>query len=137
VIDFKNWQHKDVWRRTGDSFAVEVTRHIVVLRDDLGLHEESQRWCVYAYILPGHKKFKEFNGCDLKQKALLDMPLHKGPSFLEWSYEEGGHPVSIKIGADYNHLDDKHFTQYYSPKEAHSVFQDADLLFVYLALEQV
>lgn len=129
------WRRKELWSRRGDQFCVEVSRHEAPLSElspELGEH----RWCVYAYIYPKHPHFQKFDGTDyFFQDACAELPLHGGvissASYLRYHYAGGGQTTCIQVGADYNHLQDEHFT-HLTPEEAGEVFRDADRLFDWL-----
>lgn len=120
----EGWDHKDVWRRRGKDFLIEITRHNGLASDWDGPH----RWAVYAYIYPKHPHFVEFKGASLWQDATTVLHLHGSCSYLEYPMFDGK-VTSVKIGADYHHLHDDRFTHYGTPAEAYEVFSDADELF--------
>lgn len=119
------WDHKDVWRRRGKDFLVEVTRHSV---NPVDYWEGPNRWCVYAYIYPKHPHFSKFDGPSLWQDATQVLHLHGGASLVEYPMYEGN-VTSVKVGADYHHLHDDRFTHFSTPQDAYEVFGDADRLF--------
>jgi hypothetical protein len=121
----EGWDHKDVWRRRGKDFLIEVTRHSV---DFVDHWEGPNRWAVYAYIYPKHPHFGVFDGPHIWQDATSVLHLHGGCSFLEYPMYDGK-VTSVKVGADYHHLHDDRFTNYATPAEAHEVFSDANELF--------
>jgi hypothetical protein len=121
------WDHKDAWRKRGQDFMVEVTRH----NGTEDISEGPHRWAVYAYIYPKHPHFAEFDGPHMWQLAATCLPLHGYPSYLEYPMYEGK-VTSVKVGADYHHLHDYHFTHYATPNEAREVFDDAQALFDWL-----
>lgn len=122
-----NWKHKDEWKKPGKDFLIVVSRHEQSADFECGAH----RWCVYAYIYPRHPYFAEFDGPNMWQDAASNMPLHAGPSLLEYPMHDGK-VTSIKVGADYNHLHDSHFTHYATADEASEVFDDAEQLHAFL-----
>lgn len=126
------WSHKDLWKRFGDNFLVEVSRHAVERPEEW---EGKHRWCVYAYIYPGHWHFPAFKGTDMWQEAASMMPLHGGPSYLR-NHEADGKIMSIQVGADYNHLHDERYTHMATAEEAYCVFRDAEELFNWLSPEK-
>jgi hypothetical protein len=126
-----SWDHKDVWRRRGKDFLIEVTRHSVKSVD---YWEGPNRWCVYAYIYTAHPHFAAFDGPSIFQDATSQMHLHRGCSFLEYPMYEGK-VTSAKVGADYHHLHDDRFTHYATASDAYEVFSDADELFEQLQRE--
>ena len=126
------WNHKDIWRFTDNkTFTVEVSRHQVKVHEggcynsDLG-----HRWCVYAYIYPTHPHFEKFDETDqMWQSAACAMPFHCGPSYLHrhMKMKDGKPvPVSIQVGADYNHDGDWTHTRNATMEDAYEVFGDAD-----------
>lgn len=81
-----DWDHKDLWRKRGADFLVEVSRHSEPVREESGCFdaEGPHRWCVYAYVYPKHPHFANFDGTDrMSQDAASALPLHGGPSF-DW-----------------------------------------------------
>lgn len=127
-----DWKHKDVWKRNGKDFLVEVTRHGEKVNEPAGYDSDmGHRWCVYAYIYPKHPYFAKFKGANTWQNATREMPLHGGCSFLEYPMYEGK-VTSVKVGADYNHLNDSPYTRMTTKDEAWSVFNDAGELFEWL-----
>ena len=129
----EGWSHKDLWRRGGNGFCVEVSRHNVasISEGDRG----TNRWCVYAYIYPDHPRFLRFSGDRLHQDASVELPLHGGASLLTYHTNSKGAITSVQVGADYNHLGDSHFTRCETVSEAMSVFMDAHDLFQFLQSE--
>lgn len=127
-----DWNHKDLWRMSGPDFMVEVSRHTEQPSSYMRTEEGPNRWAVYAYVYPKHPHFKRFAGREMFQEAASGMPLHCGPSFLHWHYNDDGEPTSVQVGADYHHLYDEHFTHYASRDDAFEVFQDAERLHAWL-----
>lgn len=122
-----------MWHRRGKNFLVEVYHHTVPqteLESDMARWggEGPHRWAVYAYIYPDHPRFAMFNGPDLWQEATQGLALHGYCSLLNYPMYEGK-VTSVKVGADYHHLHDEHFTRYATKEEAAEVFNDADQLF--------
>lgn len=124
----KEWDHKDEWRLYGKDFLVTVTRHSV---KPIDYYEGENRWAVYAYVYPKHPHFARFDGKDMWQEAAACMPLHGGPSFLRWHYDDDQNPCSVQVGADYHHHGDD-FTHIATKDEAWSIFADAERLFDWL-----
>ena len=127
-----DWKRKDVWKRYGRDFMVEISRH----EESADEHWESfcdaqgpHRWCVYAYIYPKHPHFANFDGDQMWQEAASCLPFHGGPSFLRYHYQADGAATSVQVGADYNHLHDSYYTRCATEKEAYTVFADAEDLF--------
>ena len=123
-----DWRHKDCWKRSGKDFLVEITRHS---GESLDHFEGPHRWAVYAYIYPKHPHFSNFVGSHIWQDATSVMPMHGGASLLEYPMYDG-EVTSAKVGADYLHLHDEHYTHCATKDEAESVFQDAEELFRWL-----
>jgi hypothetical protein len=121
----EGWDHKDVWRRRGKDFLIEVTRHSVKPVDHW---EGPHRWAVYAYIYPKHPHFGAFDGPNMWQDATTALHLHGGCSVLEYPMY-GGNVTSVKVGADYHHLHDSEYSFYETPGDAYRVFEDANELF--------
>lgn len=124
-----DWEHKEEWHKRGTQFLVVVKRHY---NKPFRVSDGGNRWCVYAYIYPKHPLFQSFNGTDMSQSAASDLPLHCGPSFLQWYFNADGEPTSVQVGSDYNHLHDDSFTRYIAKEEASNVFRDAEKLFKHL-----
>lgn len=126
------WSRKELWRKWGHNFMVEISRHEEPRPDRTGCYDEDgpHRWCVYAYIYPKHPHFSCFDGTEnMRQDAATALPFHSGPSFCRKHLDAGGGVTSYQVGADYNHLHDTHFTRYATPSEAEEVFADAQALF--------
>ena len=121
------WGHKDEWRKRGRDFMVVVSRHTITSDKSLG----PNRWAVYAFIYPKHPHFDAFDGPDMWQDASAVMPWHSYCSLLEYPMYDGK-ITSVKVGADYNHIHDDHFTHYATQDEASEVFSDAAELFQWL-----
>ena len=126
------WNHKDEWRKRGKAFLVTISHHLVGPSPDEP-YESLNRWAVYAYLYSTHRLFGQFSGSDMWQRAATDMPLHGGPSLLQWHRDDDGKPTSIQVGADYSHLYDDRFCNYETAEDAQEVFADAQRLVEYLA----
>lgn len=127
-----NWNRKELWRKFGKDFLIEVSRHEEPQASESGCFDSEgpHRWCVYAYVYPKHPHFANFNGTeDMWQDATTCLPLHGGPSLCRKHLNAKGEVTSYQIGADYNHLHDWRFTQFSNPVEAGEVFADAQALF--------
>lgn len=122
-----DWKHKDEWKKRGTDFMVVVSRH----EESALAGDGPNRWCVYAYIYPKHPHFKNFDGPRMWQDAASMMPMHGGPSLLNYHRSEDA-ITSVQVGADYHHHMDDHFTHYAIKGEAYEVFSDADELFQWL-----
>lgn len=119
-----DWKPRCLWHKRGEGFSVEVSLHYV----DAQYGQGENRWCVYVYVFPKHPYFSKFKGTDIFQEATESMPLHAGCSYLR--YEGDGESISaVKVGCDYNHLHDDHFTHYATKNDAWEVFYDANTLF--------
>lgn len=129
-----NWEKKNVWRKRGKDFMVEVFHSTVELPESAKMYltEGENRWCVYAYIYPKHRLFNTFEGDKLWQDATQNLPLHSGCTYLRYPQYKGV-TTAVKVGGDYNHAWDDHFTHYADENEARTVFSDADELFDYLS----
>lgn len=127
------WEPKQQWKKRGKDFAVVVSRHEVHRPPELRLGNEGpHRWCVYAFIYPGHPHFRAFDGDKMWQEAALALPLHCGPSLLTPHYNASKTLCSIEVGADYNHSGDELFTHMATKEEAGVVFADAEELIAWL-----
>lgn len=122
-----NWKHKDEWKLFGKNYLVAITRHTESAFAGDGEH----RWCVYAYIYPKHPHFSNFSGADMWQDSATCLPLHGGPTYLEYPMYNG-EVTSVKVGCDYNHLHDTYFTHCATKEEAYEVFEDAEILYNFL-----
>jgi hypothetical protein len=132
MVDMSKWEHKDEWHRRGRNFLV-VVKHYTVEPSTYDVCDGQHRWNVYGYIYPTHLLFSTFQGPDMWQSAATNLPLHAGPSFLTWHYNNDSVPCSVQIGSDYNHLHDNRFTTFSTPDDAYEVFSDANKLFAFLA----
>jgi len=131
----KPWRKSEQWRRQGEGFVVEV--YHCIEQGPESYDDGRHRWNVYAYIYTDHPHFKNFSGPAMWQDAATAMPLHAGPSFLRWFYDDDGKKaVSVKVGSDYHHLGDDHYSFIGTEAEASSVFADAAELFDWLAARQ-
>ena len=95
--------------------------------------EGCQVWNVYAYIYQNHRLFDSFKGSDMFQPASSALPLHYGPTFLEYNSNENGGIAYVRVGSDYRHQGDERFTNCKTREAAWEVFQDAEELFTYLS----
>lgn len=125
----KVWKKKEVWTKRNETFAVEVSRHEALPYSVCGKF----RWCVYAYLYPNHPLFSEIKSGKEYDPPICDMPLHGGCSFLDANRNDSGGITSWKIGCDYNHLGDDHYTHMETKDDAMSVFMDAERLITYLS----
>lgn len=124
------WRVSNSWKQRGQHFTVEV-KHWIAPGE--ATHDDGRNsWNVYAYIRYGHPLFAGFQGGNLWQEAATSLPLHCGPNFLEWSYGSDGKPICVKVGSDYHHLGDDHFSFIDSPSDAREVFRDAEMLYDWL-----
>lgn len=132
-INALEWDHKDLWRKRGKNFLVEVSRHT----EGDGRDEGTNRWCVYAYLYPQHPHFAAFDlaSNSLFQDAATCMPLHGYPSLVEYPQYDGK-VTSVKVGADYHHLHDTEFTYFDTKEQAGEVFNDAQRLVDWLTLKE-
>jgi len=128
----RTWDHKDEWHLSGIHFLVTVRRHSQSTDEYLG----PNRWAVYAFIYPKHPYFCEFSGGQMWQDAAIAMPLHGGPSLLEYPMHKG-EITSVKIGSDYNHLHDEEFSHYATKDDAAHVFGDAETLHAWLTTKGI
>jgi hypothetical protein len=130
----KGWKRSESWRREGKDFMVEVYHYVspppwgLVEPHNAFWDEGPNRWNVYAYIYPAHPHFAAFDGPHMWQDASNLLHFHGGPSYLARPMYEG--KVScIKVGSDYNHLNDDYYSHLSTAQEASSVFEDANELF--------
>jgi len=125
------WSYVEEWYKRGVDFQVMVKRWSFPERPR-NLGEGRQVWNVYAFIYPKHRLWDSFEGTDMFQSAASALPLHCGPTFLEYNTETGK-VESLQVGADYRHLGDARFSHYKTREDAWEVFQDAEELFTYLS----
>jgi len=131
------WDKKELWRRRGGDFLVEVSRHYVEPTPHIPSEYDrpGHRWAVYAYIYPGYPLFDSIHAVSLTYGASilrinsLDMPMHSGPSLVRLHWDENQQVTSIQIGADYNHEYDDFYRQ---SEYCQNVFNDAEKLFEWL-----
>ncbi len=126
------WSHVEEWHKWGVDFQVTVKRWSFP-ETNLNPKEGRQVWNVYAFIYPNHWLWDSFEGPDMFQPAANDLPLHCGPTFLEYSIGQDGKVSSLEVGSDYHHLGDERFSHYETREAAWEVFQDAEELFAYLS----
>lgn len=131
------WDKKQEWHKQGDGFLIVIRHSVCHVLPKYFIDEVEDRWNVYAYIYPKHNLFKDFNGLDMWQDAATRLPLHGGPSFLKWHYDDNGMATSVQIGSDYCHLYDDRFSNYKNIEEASEVLADAEQLFDYLTKNNV
>ena len=126
-----NWNRKELWRKSGENFMIEISRHEVSVEEPACFDSEGpHRWCVYAYIYPKHPHFSAFDGSErMSQDAAACLPLHGGPSYCRKHLNADGETTSYQVGADYNHSHDWRFTQQATQEDAAEVFSDAQELF--------
>ena len=125
-----DWAKKDEWWRRGKNFLVVVKHHTVGL-SDIDPCDGGHRWNVYAFIYPDHPHFAAFKGPDMWQAAACALPLHGGPTFLQYPMFDGK-VTAVHVGCDYHHLHDDRFTRMATKEDAVKVFADADTLFNWL-----
>jgi len=126
------WSYVEEWYKRGVDFQVRVKRWSL----PVSAHSRSkgrQFWNVYAFIYPKHRLWDSFEGTDMFQPAASALPLHCGPSFLQYNIGRAGKVESLQVGSDYNHLGDERFSHYKTREDAWEVFQDAEELFAYLS----
>jgi len=128
----QNWKHKDLWSKRSKNFTVEISRHT----KQVEYPEGPNCWCVYAYIFPKHPHYAEFVNDHMFQDAAAMMPMHGGPSLLQWLWN-GEKKIGVKVGCDYQHLHDDHFQHYAKEDDAYEVFHDAEDLFQWLAAREL
>ena len=129
---------EDLWSRVEEWHKREVDFRVMVKRWSLPVSAHSrskgrQVWNVYAFIYPKHRLWDSFEGTDMFQPAASALPLHCGPSFLQYNIGEAGKVESLQVGSDYHHLGDERFSHYKTREDAWEVFQDAEELFAYLS----
>ena len=125
-----DWNHKDIWRKHGHNFLIEVSRHAVDYENPD--NDGPNRWAVYAYVYPQHPHFAKFKGNHMWQEAATDMPMHGGPSRLQRHFDDDHAIASYEVGCDYSHLHDSVYTRMETAEDARAVFNDAQELFDWL-----
>lgn len=123
------WKHSEQWHKRGNNFLIEV-KHWT--EEPYHRDEGEHRWAVYAYIYPKHPYFNQFQGDGIWQDATTNMPLHGDCTFLHYYMQKDNEVTSIKVGADYHHMDDEPFTFHQTKEEAWKVFRDAEELFKWM-----
>lgn len=75
------YEKKDEWWRRGKNILIQVKRSDVT---PYAVEDGGQRWCIYAFIYPGHPYFTEFAAEDgnMMQPAAAAMPCHSYASFF-------------------------------------------------------
>ena len=126
------WSHVEEWHKRGVDFQVTVKRWSFP-ESHWNPREGRQVWNVYAFIYPKHRLWDSFEGPDMFQPAANDLPLHCGPTFLEYHIGQDGKVESLQVGSDYRHQGDARFSHYKTREEAWQVFQDAEELFTHLS----
>lgn len=130
------WIHQDHWKMRADTFTVEVVRWsdgpIDPQNDFWKGRKGEHHWNVYAYVYPKHRIFPTL--CDEAARSNVEscFPFHYGSTYCKPNFNEKKEITSWKIGSDYDHLHDDHFS-FQSTKEAAFVqFLDAENLFDWL-----
>ena len=126
------WSHVEEWHKRGVDFQVTVKRWSFP-ESHWNPREGRQVWNIYAIIHTNHWLWDSFEGPDMFQPAANDLPLHCGPTFLEYHIGQDGKVESLQVGSDYHHLGDERFSHYKTREDAWEVFQDAEELFAYLS----
>lgn len=132
----KDWDRKSEWRKMGNGFQVQVSRHERGL-SEIFSDEGPHRWSVYAYIYPKHPMFGRFIPYGKTwQEAATSLPLHAYPSFFKAhraNDEDREEITAFQVGSDYNHLHDERFTYMDDDNFPEEVAFDAQALFDFLA----
>ena len=124
-----DWNHKESWYKNGDKFCVEIVKSKTC---KVLYHGGDNLWCVYAYIYPEHQHFSRFSGESIWQDSAKILPMHGGASMLRWHFDKEGIPVSVQVGADYDHIYDEDYRSCGTAEDAAPVFRDAQELFDWL-----
>lgn len=129
---FDCWTKKDVWTRDGNKYRVEISRH-----ESYGEDDEKNRWCVYAWIYPGHWMFDRFS----PEQKTWDSPYieggHSYPSYFRAHRNNDGEVTAYQKGWDYNHDGDYRFGGMTSKEDAWEVFSDASKIFKSLESQDI
>lgn len=125
----KEWQHKDVWRKSGNAFSVEIV-HWFSPEFSSGdrIYPRKEHWNIYAHLMPKHPLFSEYNLAEDYPEGPI--PFHGGVTwFLVHRNLAGTEITSLEIGCDYAHCQDERFEEYATPEQAWEVFADAQGIF--------
>lgn len=139
---FEGWDAKREWWKRGDNFLIVIKHHSEPPLDEgdpflFGRDDGRKRWCVYAYIFPGHPRFAQQDGTEgFYQPATTGLTLHGGVSYVRVHVDVKREITSLQVGCDYNHIHDGWYT-HMDPEHAAGVFSDAQDLFDQLTREQV
>lgn len=121
------------WKLQGTDFLIVVKHYTEPASPTFQDHDDGRhRWNVYAYVYLKHPHFAKFSGPHIIQDASNALPLHGGPSFLRWHYNDDQEPTSVQVGSDYNYIADSEFTFYATEEDASEVFSDARRLHAWL-----
>lgn len=132
-----NWVKHERWWLRGSNFTIEVI-HSDLGRDQRNSDDGGHRWCFYAFIYDDHPHYDNFTENDMSQEACRMLPMHSYPSYFERleSHRSGRLMVtkSVKVGCDYNHYGDEHYTYVDTEESAklNGIFDDAQRLYDWL-----
>ncbi len=119
------WSHVEEWHKRGVDFQVTVKRWSIS-ESCVNPREGCQIWNVYAYIYPNHRLWDSFEGPDMFQPAAEALPLHCGPTFLEYNIGQDGKVESLQAGSDYRRLGKEGFFPGKTRELAWEVFRAGD-----------
>lgn len=138
MSDKWSWNKTEMWRHrhVNNQFTVEICHSVLSPEHCRSLlysfaSEGAHHWNVYAYIYKTHPLFKKLVA-DGRVAIPAGMPLHNAASLFSYCRHEGEEITAVKIGSDYNHLDDERFTRMSDQAEAARVFLDAEALIKFL-----
>lgn len=105
-------EFKRLWtRHSRNGFTVQISCHEVEAPEGYSFGQGKYRWCVYAYIRKDHPQFCKFDfSYERLWQDATDLPFHGGCTYVEYTYDKNGKPICAKVGADYNHFGDEHYT---------------------------
>jgi len=127
------WNKKQEWHKQGNGFTIVIKHSTNIDYPSEYMDYGNNRWFIYCYIYPKHKLFDKFNGSGMWQDSAVELPLHGGPSYLKWHYDDDGLKTSVQVGCDYSHLYDEEFSFFDNLENNYEVLNDAEKLFNYLS----
>ena len=128
----KDYNKSTSWVRKGALFNIEIKQHIIPVHPVYNMGRGPFNWYLYAYVFKKHPLFDTFDIDQDAYQAVTDkMPFHGGCTYLEPSYR-GSKISSIKVGCDYQHLDDDRFSHYETLNENPEIVIDAQELYQYM-----
>ena len=97
------------WKHIEKAFCVEAYHWKGETRE---FRDGGNRWNVYLYVYPKSKFFQDIDkDASMYQDAILPIPLHGGCTHFSQHCNTKGDVLSFRIGCDYAHLHDDHYSQ--------------------------